>query len=54
MDGLATIADGSRHVVLYVWYDNESGYSRQVFRVLQEMTGSRSLSLPLKASRLSL
>lgn len=37
VDGLATIADGSEHVVLYVWYDNESGYSRQVHRVLQEM-----------------
>ncbi|MCU1528912.1 MAG: glyceraldehyde-3-phosphate dehydrogenase [Frondihabitans sp.] len=47
VDGLATIADGSEHVVLYVWYDNESGYSRQVFRVLQEMTGGRSMSLPI-------
>lgn len=46
VDGLATIADGSEHVVLYVWYDNEAGYSRQVFRILQEMTGGRALSLP--------
>ncbi|MDR6571610.1 glyceraldehyde 3-phosphate dehydrogenase [Curtobacterium sp. 320] len=54
VDGLATIADGSEHVVLYVWYDNESGYSRQVFRVLQEMTGGRAVSLPASAERLAL
>ncbi|MCS6567123.1 glyceraldehyde-3-phosphate dehydrogenase [Curtobacterium flaccumfaciens] len=46
VDGLATIADGSEHVVLYVWYDNESGYSRQVYRILQEMTGGRRMMLP--------
>ncbi|MFS2030559.1 glyceraldehyde-3-phosphate dehydrogenase [Curtobacterium sp. CT11-45] len=54
VDGLATIADGSEHVVLYVWYDNESGYSRQVFRVLQEMTGGRAVSLPASAERFAL
>ncbi|MEJ5913944.1 glyceraldehyde-3-phosphate dehydrogenase [Pseudokineococcus sp. 1T1Z-3] len=36
VDGLATLADG-RDVVLYVWYDNEYGYSHQVVRVLEEM-----------------
>lgn len=46
VDGLATIADGSEHVVLYVWYDNESGYSRQVHRILREMTGGRPMTLP--------
>ncbi|MGN7192167.1 glyceraldehyde-3-phosphate dehydrogenase [Curtobacterium sp. MCBA15_004] len=46
VDGLATIADGSEHVVLYVWYDNESGYSRQVHRILQEMAGGRATALP--------
>lgn len=46
VDGLATIADGSAHVVLYVWYDNESGYSRQVYRILQEMNGGRPMMLP--------
>ncbi|WP_430593595.1 glyceraldehyde-3-phosphate dehydrogenase [Humidisolicoccus flavus] len=40
VDGLATIADGV-HVVLYVWYDNEFGYSSQVIRVLEEMAGQR-------------
>lgn len=36
VDGRATIASGDR-VVLYVWYDNEFGYSCQVIRVLEEM-----------------
>lgn len=39
VDGLATIADGSTSVVVYVWYDNEHGYSRQVVRLLELMTG---------------
>ncbi|PPK98052.1 glyceraldehyde 3-phosphate dehydrogenase [Kineococcus xinjiangensis] len=39
VDGLATIADGSRHVVVYVWYDNERGYSEQVLRVAETMLG---------------
>lgn len=47
VDGLATIADGSEHVVLYVWYDNESGYSRQVHRILREMAGGRPTTLPV-------
>jgi len=38
VDGGATIADGSR-VVLYVWYDNEAGYSNQVIRVMQKIVG---------------
>ncbi len=38
VDGGATIADGSR-VVLYVWYDNEAGYSNQVIRVMQKLVG---------------
>jgi glyceraldehyde 3-phosphate dehydrogenase len=38
VDGGATIAEGSR-VVLYVWYDNEAGYSNQVVRVMQKMVG---------------
>ena len=29
VDGIATIASG-KHLVLYVWYDNEFGYSNQV------------------------
>ncbi|RKR73411.1 glyceraldehyde-3-phosphate dehydrogenase [Frondihabitans australicus] len=46
VDGLATIGTGDGHVVLYVWYDNESGYSRQVVRVLREMVGGDSVTIP--------
>lgn len=34
VDGLATIATG-HHLVLYVWYDNEYGYSSQVVRLVE-------------------
>lgn len=40
VDGLATIATG-RHLVLYVWYDNEFGYSNQVVRIVEEIAGVR-------------
>lgn len=29
----------------FVWWDNESGYARQVVRVLQDVAGGRSMSL---------
>ncbi|MGO1508265.1 glyceraldehyde-3-phosphate dehydrogenase [Microbacterium sp.] len=45
VDGLATIAN-DRDVVLYVWYDNEYGYSCQVIRVLEVMAGSHPVVLP--------
>jgi len=38
VDSLATIVDGDR-CVLYVWYDNEFGYSCQVLRILQKLAG---------------
>ncbi|GAA4651658.1 glyceraldehyde-3-phosphate dehydrogenase [Kistimonas scapharcae] len=38
VDAEATIVDGDR-CVLYVWYDNEFGYSCQVNRILQHMAG---------------
>ncbi|TFC52366.1 glyceraldehyde-3-phosphate dehydrogenase [Cryobacterium sp. TMT1-21] len=38
VDGLATICTDNK-AVLYVWYDNEFGYSCQVIRVLEEMAG---------------
>ena len=47
VDGLATIANES-DVVLYVWYDNEYGYSRQVVRVLEVMAGSHPVVLPTR------
>ena len=38
VDAEATIVNG-RHCVLYVWYDNEFGYSCQVVRLLQQLSG---------------
>ncbi len=37
-DAQATIVNGS-HVVVYLWYDNEFGYSCQVHRILEQMAG---------------
>ncbi|MFK0572710.1 glyceraldehyde-3-phosphate dehydrogenase [Endozoicomonas sp.] len=45
VDGKATIVDGKR-CVLYVWYDNEFGYSCQVNRILQFMSGAVYPSVP--------
>lgn len=45
VDGLATIANDT-NVVLYVWYDNEYGYSCQVVRVLEVMAGTHPVVLP--------
>lgn len=45
VDGLATIADGNR-IVLYVWYDNEYGYSRQVNRIAEYLCGLRLKTYP--------
>nr|WP_281504025.1 MULTISPECIES: glyceraldehyde-3-phosphate dehydrogenase [Chromohalobacter] len=45
IDAQATIAD-DRQVVLYVWYDNEFGYSCQVVRILQHMSNVRFVYLP--------
>lgn len=38
VDAQATITSGNR-VNLYVWYDNEYGYSRQVVRIAEQMCG---------------
>jgi len=45
VDSQATIVDGDR-AVLYVWYDNEFGYSCQVVRVMLEMAGIAVPTLP--------
>ncbi|RUO21639.1 glyceraldehyde-3-phosphate dehydrogenase [Aliidiomarina haloalkalitolerans] len=45
VDSQATIVDGDR-AVLYVWYDNEFGYSCQVLRVVQDMAGLLVPNLP--------
>jgi glyceraldehyde 3-phosphate dehydrogenase len=47
VDSQATIVDGDR-AVLYVWYDNEFGYSCQVVRVMHEMAGINLPTLPIK------
>lgn len=44
-DSVATIVEGNR-CVLYVWYDNEFGYSTQVLRVMQQMVGLHIITVP--------
>ena len=48
VDAQATLAQGS-HIVLYVWYDNEFGYSRQVVRCLEELAGVVMPNFPKRA-----
>lgn len=48
VDSQATIVDGDR-CVLYLWYDNEFGYSVQVTRVMNEMAGITYPTLPVSA-----
>ncbi|RLY91654.1 glyceraldehyde-3-phosphate dehydrogenase [Kocuria tytonicola] len=45
VDGLATIVN-NKSLVLYVWYDNEFGYSCQVVRVMARMADISMLQLP--------
>ncbi|NRA62227.1 MAG: glyceraldehyde-3-phosphate dehydrogenase, partial [Psychrobium sp.] len=45
LDSQATIAEGNR-TILYVWYDNEFGYSCQVVRVMRNMLGLDYPTLP--------
>ncbi|WP_286272908.1 glyceraldehyde-3-phosphate dehydrogenase [Thalassotalea hakodatensis] len=47
VDSQATIVEDDR-AVLYVWYDNEFGYSCQVVRVMHEMAGINVPTLPSK------
>jgi len=47
VDGLATITSGDTAVV-YVWYDNEYGYSCQVVRVLEQLAGNHPAQLPVR------
>lgn len=47
VDGLATIANG-KNIILYVWYDNEYGYSHQVVRVIQELAGLHPPKFPAR------
>jgi len=45
VDSRATISKG-RHCVLYVWYDNEFGYSRQVVRIVEKLAGLELPAIP--------
>lgn len=47
VDSTATIVNENR-CVLYVWYDNEFGYSMQVVRVAQMMAGIEYATLPMQ------
>ncbi len=47
VDSQATIVDGDR-AVLYVWYDNEFGYSCQVVHCMEQMMGVRYKTYPQK------
>ncbi|MEJ6548058.1 glyceraldehyde-3-phosphate dehydrogenase [Corynebacterium sp. USCH3] len=49
VDGLATIAEGT-NLVVYVWYDNEYGYSNQVIRIVEEIAGARPRVFPRRVS----
>ncbi len=44
-DAVATIVNGT-NVVVYLWYDNEFGYSCQVHRVLEQMAGVKYAVYP--------
>ena len=48
VDSKATIVNGDQ-CTLYVWYDNEFGYSRQVIRCVEEMAGLVMPNLPQRA-----
>ena len=50
VDAPATIVNED-HAVLYVWYDNEFGYSRQVVRCLEELAGIVMPNFPKRAVR---
>lgn len=45
VDAKATIVSGKR-LVLYVWYDNEFGYSAQVIRIANQMAGINYPAFP--------
>ncbi|WP_282828118.1 glyceraldehyde-3-phosphate dehydrogenase [Gulosibacter sediminis] len=47
VDGLATIANG-KNLVLYVWYDNEFGYSKQVVRVIEALGNVHPAVVPVR------
>ena len=48
VDGQATLVNEAdpRNVVLYVWYDNEFGYTCQLMRLIQQMSNIHLPELP--------
>jgi glyceraldehyde 3-phosphate dehydrogenase len=44
-DAEATIVNG-KQAVIYLWYDNEFGYSCQVYRILEQMAGVEYATYP--------
>ncbi len=48
VDALATIAEGGKSCVVYIWYDNEFGYSCQVMRLAKQMTEHTLQAFPLE------
>ena len=46
VDSRATIVD-KNHCVLYLWYDNEFGYARQVVRIVDDLAGLGTPTFPL-------
>jgi glyceraldehyde 3-phosphate dehydrogenase len=45
LDATATVANG-KNLILYLWYDNEYGYSNQVVRMVAKMAGVNHLTYP--------
>ncbi|MDH5676892.1 MAG: glyceraldehyde-3-phosphate dehydrogenase [Myxococcales bacterium] len=45
IDAPSTIVDG-KNAVVYVWYDNEHGYSAQVVRLVERISGLRPPTFP--------
>jgi glyceraldehyde 3-phosphate dehydrogenase len=52
VDGLATVSAGTNAVV-YVWYDNEFGYSCQVIRVMEEMANAQRPAFPTRPTQVT-
>jgi glyceraldehyde 3-phosphate dehydrogenase len=50
VDAKATIVNGNR-AVLYVWYDNEFGYSAQVIRIVNQMAGVEYPMFPVPSAQ---
>lgn len=49
VDGLATVVTGD-NCVLYVWYDNEYGYSCQVVRIAEQLSGTHPQQVPTRTA----